>query len=177
MLARCFFELLKYACSTAERALGQLPSTSSAGHPATNGPESVPISPPAELDVMLPKVCEALVLVTQCIITITLEADELKNTQDQGLDGNNLKTFFNEARSSDRGLVESLIGMSLLVLHSHSRTCHGFLPNRTSSLTRPIPSTDKLWKACRTLDTNTAIYGRRLSISQKGSRPASWSFM
>jgi ataxin-10 len=60
---------------------------------------------------MLPKVCEALVLVAQCIVTIILGADEPKHTQDQGVKAEyNLKTFFNETRSSDRGLVESLIG-------------------------------------------------------------------
>jgi len=64
-------------------------------------------SPPlAELDISLPNVCEALVLVTQCIITVTLEvADEMKQ------DAENLRGLFNGAKSENgQGLVESLIG-------------------------------------------------------------------
>ncbi|KAF7356868.1 Ataxin-10-like protein [Mycena venus] len=62
--------------------------------------------PPSSLDVMLPKVSEALVLVTQCIVTITLESADMdahaavleQNSQD----------FFNEATFADHGIVESL---------------------------------------------------------------------
>lgn len=56
---------------------------------------------------MLPKVCEVLVLVTQCIITITLEAD---STDISGLSPASPKTYFNDARLDSRGVVESLIG-------------------------------------------------------------------
>jgi ataxin-10 len=119
MLAGCFFELSTYARLAVERALVLPPSTASVSDPSAGisaiesegAQESTQPSPPAELDVMLPKVCEALVLVTQCIVTITLGADESEHTQEQGITSEyNLKTFFNERRSSDRGLVESLIG-------------------------------------------------------------------
>lgn len=117
MLASCFLELSTYARLAVERALVVPPSTAS--NPSTgfsaieleNGQESSQPLPPADLDVMLPKVCEALVLVTQCIVTITLGADEPEHT-DQGVKSEyNLKSFFNETRSNDRGLVESLIGV------------------------------------------------------------------
>jgi ataxin-10 len=63
---------------------------------------------PAELDVLLPKVCEASVLITQCIVTIVLEEEEV----DYG-GGENLKAGFNKAFSEDgKGLIESLVGAS-----------------------------------------------------------------
>lgn len=121
MLASCFLELSTYARLAVERALVVPPSTAS--NPSTgfsaieleNGQESSQPLPPADLDVMLPKVCEALVLVTQCIVTITLGADEPEHT-DQGVKSEyNLKSFFNETRSNDRGLVESLIELLRLL--------------------------------------------------------------
>jgi ataxin-10 len=116
MLANCFFELSTYACLAVERALA-LPSTASDPSTAISvmdpegAQEAAQSSPPAELDVMLPKVCETLVLVTQCIVTVTLGADELEPTQERGTSEYDLKTFFNERRSFNRGLVECLIGM------------------------------------------------------------------
>ncbi|RDB23860.1 Ataxin-10 [Hypsizygus marmoreus] len=104
MLAQCFFDLSAYARKAVEKALGP-PDQRSA-------PTDAQPPPPAELDVMLPKVCEALVLVTQCIVTITLEADQAKDHQTQDLTSEqDLKAFFNEAHSSDGGLVESLIDL------------------------------------------------------------------
>jgi ataxin-10 len=60
----------------------------------------------AELDVMLPKVCEALVLVTQCIISIALRAHEVIGFPLQA----NFDQFVNEERSEDGiGSVENII--------------------------------------------------------------------
>ena len=75
-----------------------------------------PSLPPAELDAQLPKVCEALVLITQCIVTISLEAEEQQVLLQEGrstlTNFNNMKHFFNQERkSSDQGIVESLIGL------------------------------------------------------------------
>jgi ataxin-10 len=75
-----------------------------------------PALPPAELDAQLPKVCEALVLITQCIVTISLEAEEQQMLLQEGrstlTNFNNMKHFFNkERKSSDQGIVESLIGL------------------------------------------------------------------
>lgn len=122
MLANAFFVLSAYARKAVERAL-QPSSISSIDNSGATGPlsnniENTPKAaqppPPAELDVMLPKVCEALVLVTQCIVTITLEADQQQHKQDQEVDTPtsepSLKDFFNETRSSGLGLVECLIG-------------------------------------------------------------------
>lgn len=85
---------------------------------------STPIDrePPHELDLLLPKVCEALVLVTQCVITITLDEEEGDDDEEDDADasmwvdneGNELRTQFNEARSAaGEGLAESLLGLLL----------------------------------------------------------------
>lgn len=125
MLAKVFFALSGYAREAVERALrppllsgpDQFNSTTSALESSvegTNSPGSAQPPPPAELDVMLPKVCEALVLVTQCIVTIALEADEQRSSRDQNMpladSESDLKGFFIETRSSGCGVVESLIG-------------------------------------------------------------------
>jgi ataxin-10 len=74
-----------------------------------------PLPPPAELDVKLPKVCEALVLITQCIVTISLEAEEQRMLFKEGRSSltnfKNMKEYFNEKKSSDQGIVENLIDL------------------------------------------------------------------
>lgn len=63
---------------------------------------------PHELDLLLPKVCEALVLITQCITTITLEEED--DVDDDVDVDNELKAFFNGAQSEGgEGLIESLL--------------------------------------------------------------------
>lgn len=110
-LAKCFFSLSMYAQNAIRRSLGD----SEPNHPTSSNQTSSGqiASLPAELDVMLPKVCEALVLVAQCIATISLEAVEQKMCQDRGdlsvASVANMKEFFIEATSSGQGLVESLI--------------------------------------------------------------------
>lgn len=140
MLGNCFFDMSKYARKAIRRALGHnasSPSYDTPDFPVT--PDSVELkspqlSPeyPAELDVMLPKVCEALVLVTQCIITITLEAEAAfpgestgKSSADDSATSaasatdseRNLKVYFNEKRSENRGAVECLVGAILSLFH------------------------------------------------------------
>jgi ataxin-10 len=112
-LAKCFFSLSMYAQNAIRRSLGD----SEPNHPTSSNRISSgqAASLPAELDVMLPKVCEALVLVAQCTATISLEAAEQKMCQDRGdlsvASVANMKEFFIEATSSSgQGLVESLIG-------------------------------------------------------------------
>jgi ataxin-10 len=81
------------------------PSSSSGSHTQSGTP--------AELDVMLPKVCEALVLVTQCVTTIALEAEEHKGVQfaeGSVASISNMKDFFIDVRYSSQGLIENLIG-------------------------------------------------------------------
>lgn len=121
MLAKVFFALSGYAQGALERALRPPPisdpdrSDTPASEPAAPVENTGPVQPPppAELDVMLPKVCEALVLVTQCIVTIALESDEQNAPlagSEPGPKESDLKGFFIEVRASKRGIVESLIG-------------------------------------------------------------------
>ncbi|KAG6850778.1 hypothetical protein H0H93_008816 [Arthromyces matolae] len=108
MLASCFFELSAFARKAIERSIrSPFGSPSPASNDETLNDQFLP---PAELDVMLPKACEALVLVTQCIVTITLDS-EGENTDERCVDPSepNLKTFFLETRSDDGGIVEILI--------------------------------------------------------------------
>lgn len=119
-LAKRFFTLSNYAQGAMQRALGnpKLQSTAPAVNKASDSghafSSSVSQEPPSELDVMLPKVCEAMVLVTQCITTIALEAEEHQGKQfDEGTVGtiSNMKDFFIDVRYSSQGLIENLIGM------------------------------------------------------------------
>ncbi|KAF8075063.1 spinocerebellar ataxia type 10 protein domain-containing protein [Lyophyllum atratum] len=114
MLAKCFLDLSAYARRAVERSLRPPgPSAASpsivevqADDPST--PKPAQLDPPAELDVMLPKVCEALVLVTQ--------SDQAKVDQTQDIASEpDLKAFFNETRSSDGGVVEGLIDLLRLL--------------------------------------------------------------
>ncbi|KAJ2919512.1 hypothetical protein MD484_g885, partial [Candolleomyces efflorescens] len=117
-LAKRFFTLSNYAQTSMQKALGNgkaSPSSSKgiggSSSPAPNlGPHTT--EPPAELDVMLPKVCEALVLVTQCVTTIALEAEEHKGVQfaeGSVASISNMKDFFIDVRYSSQGLIENLI--------------------------------------------------------------------
>ncbi|KAJ7460628.1 spinocerebellar ataxia type 10 protein domain-containing protein [Mycena latifolia] len=110
MLAKAFFSLSAYAQNSIRNSLG--PSTAALKqHPPPAAPEASPdgtraaFEPPSSLDVMLPKVSEALVLVTQCIVTITLESSDAHAHPGPG---QNSQEFFNETRSADQGIVESL---------------------------------------------------------------------
>lgn len=113
MLSQTFFGLSSYAQEAIRRALG--PGASDGPSLSASGIVNIevisqPATPLHELDLLLPKVCEALVLVTQCIVTITL-ADEDEATVWVDSEGNELKTVFNEALSGrGEGLVESLLG-------------------------------------------------------------------
>lgn len=127
-LTKRFFTLSLYAQTAMERALGLKPKASSSStssappNPsqvggAGNGESSTASGqhgPPSELDVMLPKVCEAMVLVTQCVTTIALEAEEHQGKQRQAASAeeviSNMKDFFIDVRYSSQGLVENLIG-------------------------------------------------------------------
>lgn len=71
-----------------------------------------------ELDLMLPKACEALVLVAQCLVTILLQAEEA-GSQEEGSDSGvtsakveviKLRDIANQAIDVDgQGVVESLV--------------------------------------------------------------------
>ncbi|KAF6761575.1 spinocerebellar ataxia type 10 protein domain-containing protein [Ephemerocybe angulata] len=122
-LAKRFFTLSNYAQAAMQRAIGSSippsspPKTTQPGGAFSNGEASTSSGshePPAELDVMLPKVCEALVLATQCVTTVALEAEEhhaklLQFHAGGGEDIPNMKDFFIDVRYSSQGLVENLI--------------------------------------------------------------------
>lgn len=128
LLLNRFLTLSVYAQQAIRRSLGSAAdavvstATSLRGDqaPSKNTPDnsqrlSPAPSPPTELDVLLPKVCEALVLVTQCIVTITLEADGQEPPKDHATSSDdstsqNLKVFFSNTQSSNDRLPESLIG-------------------------------------------------------------------
>ena len=85
-LSQEFFTLSTYAQRAIVRALGpadarrQSPETpQSSDGPAGEGPRPDDASPPQELDLLLPKVCEALVLVTQCLTSLCLISEESAN--------------------------------------------------------------------------------------------------
>jgi ataxin-10 len=64
----------------------------------------------------LPKVCEALVLVTQCVVTLCLEAEEHRARVENGSstydEFTNMKDYFNRKKYQENGMVESLIGIA-----------------------------------------------------------------
>lgn len=114
MLSGTFFTLTTYAQQAIRQALGPRASDG----PSSPFPEAVnvevhleAVEPLQELDMLLPKVCEALVLVTQCIITITLEEEDTGGNMWADDTVGVLKVVFNDARSEGGdGLVESLLG-------------------------------------------------------------------
>lgn len=125
-LLKRFFLLSSYSQQSIARALGTQPLAteynapsepmgSSSSHSGSSSSCSTifPLPPPAELDARLPKVCEALVLITQCIITICLEAEAQEMRLQEGLSNVtnfvNMKSYFSQRKFSDQGIVESLI--------------------------------------------------------------------
>jgi ataxin-10 len=107
LLATTFFSLSAYAQGAINRSL----SSSSTGLTFTchnYAGSLISGTIPRELDIRLPKACEALVLLTQCMVTLSLAA-ESKSPESRS--GTNLKKFFNEQERGKQGVVESLVGM------------------------------------------------------------------
>lgn len=122
MLINTFFDLAGYAQNATRRALGSADGSQLASNDSEQaersepengvGVESTP-SPLKELDLLLPKVSEALVLVSQCLTTLAL-ASSTAQSQSSSHSGK-VKTTLAGARSAGgEGLVESLIGKSTL---------------------------------------------------------------
>lgn len=110
MLAHQFFILSAHAQHAMQRALDSGPASPRDAAGELPSP-STPGTPPMEIDMHLPKVCEALVLVTQCITTIALDAED--PSADPGIPS--FKHAFRETPGEGAGrlgLVESLIGTS-----------------------------------------------------------------
>ncbi|KAK7056232.1 hypothetical protein VNI00_002784 [Paramarasmius palmivorus] len=106
MLADCFSSLSAYAQSAIRRALR--PSPSEVESPTSSVMNISPVSPPAELDVMLPKVCETFVLVTQCIVSILLatHGTDLTSTEIP----TDVDVFYKDHYNGGAGFVENIIG-------------------------------------------------------------------
>ncbi|OJT09608.1 Ataxin-10 -like protein [Trametes pubescens] len=128
VLTDAFFALSTYAQDAIQRALGSGGHTSPPREAHSNPPSSTEeeqsdaAPPPLQnLDLLLPKVCEALVLVTQCLTTVALRAEEAAataarpgGTQPMHLSPKDLLVAAASERSGPR-LVESLIETLRLV--------------------------------------------------------------
>ncbi|RDX48254.1 hypothetical protein OH76DRAFT_1484158 [Lentinus brumalis] len=143
MLTETWMSLATYAQGALKRALGSqdtLPADASGAATASSEGESTPpsegstetmsmntphvsdqgnresgiaVSQLHEIDLLLPKVCEALVLVTQCLTTIALRAEEAGSTRPTsagGLASPSPRTFMVAASTSTgQGFVECLV--------------------------------------------------------------------
>ncbi len=135
---------------------------------------------PQELDVMLPKACEALVLVAQCIITISLEAEEQQARLDEGTSTyasfTNMKGYYAHKQHDGEGLVESLIGTHAcrVLLFITSDMASGGT-NRGAAPARHLPPAHPVRQACeRRRDAGVrarARGGRRLGVLVPETRP------
>ncbi|KAH7872988.1 spinocerebellar ataxia type 10 protein domain-containing protein [Lentinula edodes] len=116
MLSNLFFSLSTYAQTAMRRSL--LPSV-----PNAVQDHSIVVDvqgPPAQLDVLLPKVCEALVLTAQCIITITLAAHSHHHSSPTSSNSTastheSIHAFFNQIHLEGVGLVENLVELLRLL--------------------------------------------------------------
>jgi len=100
LLATAFFSLSAFAQSAIDKSLSSSPTGTI----------------PRELDTRLPAACEALVLLTQCMVTVSLAAENRASSKSsESLTRTNLKDYFNEQQSGKQGLVESLIELLRLM--------------------------------------------------------------
>jgi len=99
MLSGIFFRLSSYSQSAIMRALGS----------GDENPLDGANEPPRQLDLLLPKTCEALVLITQCIVKISLLSEERRTADPLAVD---LRAIFRDAVSTDdgQGTAKSIIG-------------------------------------------------------------------
>lgn len=142
LLISCFFRLSLYAQQSIRRAVGihvdedpdgqDVPSSAgtdssravAAASTAEQDTAEAPPAPLQEVDLLLPKVCEALVLALQCLISLTLQSEEtgktvpgvsdaldLSRAEDGTKTQQQLKETVGGSVSSDGiGFVEVLIG-------------------------------------------------------------------
>ena len=131
VLILVFISLAVHASSSIQRALGPgKPSSgdvTDAAHSdgdvekavgaSASGQATQSEAPLQELDLLLPKVCEALVLAAQCLTTITLRAEEAGATRpvslmrDTDAKDRSPRTIIAHATTPDgQGFVECLVG-------------------------------------------------------------------
>ena len=100
MLSEVFFRFSSYSQSAIGRAIGS----------GNSEPLDAANELPQELDLLLPKACEALVLVTQCIVKISLLSEEQRTIDPSAVD---LRAIFRDGISDNgQGTAESVIGKS-----------------------------------------------------------------
>ncbi|KAI0629173.1 spinocerebellar ataxia type 10 protein domain-containing protein [Trametes polyzona] len=125
VLTRAFFALSTHVQDAIQRAIGpgRVPPAQVEGGsypPPGSGHGSDSSEPPPlqNLDLLLPKVCEALVLVSQCLTTVALRAEEAAGQQpggsvspleEAGAQATPKELLVAATNESGQGLVESLI--------------------------------------------------------------------
>lgn len=98
MLSEIFLSLSSYSQSAITRAI----------NPTNSEPMNGSIEHLQELDLLLPKACEALVLTTQCIVKISLLSEDQRTVD--------LRAIFRDASSTDgQGTAESIIELLRLL--------------------------------------------------------------
>ncbi|KAL0580613.1 hypothetical protein V5O48_001438 [Marasmius crinis-equi] len=112
LLTACFTSLSSYTQTAVRRALRPTPSEVASPttplNPSNDG-ASLPFIPPAELDVMLPKVCEMLVLVTQCIVSIILASQRQPPGPDNPGVNDTVQVFYQEQSATGMGFAEHIV--------------------------------------------------------------------
>ena len=111
MLVGRFLQLCHYA----RKSIGHSLDTEStkpeeAFAPSETGQKALPLQ---SVDLLLPKVCEALVLVIQCLCTVLLAAETTSSAPilTNPAEPNDLKGLIAASKSSQgSGMIESLIG-------------------------------------------------------------------
>lgn len=103
MLSEIFLSLSSYSQSAITRAIS----------PTNPEPLDGSIEHLQELDLLLPKTCEALVLATQCIVKILLLSEDRRTVDPSAID---LRATFRDASSTDgQGTAESIIELLRLL--------------------------------------------------------------
>jgi len=111
MLTTCFFELSAFSSHSIKRAVG------TEGADSTAGSDVIRESP----DAILPKACEALVLVTQCIASIMLASESTDS--DEAPMSIPWQLFREAAWSDGRVLAEHAVGRYPVVGLRHRKVC------------------------------------------------------
>jgi len=173
-LAKRFFMFSDYAQRAIHRSLGMTPMSTIKKSEATMrdsvsfrsessselGTTRSKSSTLQQVNIMLPNICEALVLVTQCIVTVSLEAEEqqirLENGESTYANYTDVKRYFNRKKYQESGLVESLIGTY----------------NSTGILTDMLIVSFKIYSACSTSFYLALILANRSieTVHQRKSR-------
>ncbi|KAI0666754.1 spinocerebellar ataxia type 10 protein domain-containing protein [Trametes maxima] len=145
VLTNAFLELSSYTQQSIQRAIASDGSSPAEPQQAEANPNVPPtfgaslgdISPLQNLDLLLPKVCEALVLVTQCLTTVALRAEEAvaarqggESAQSQFVQASPKDVLVTAAASTGQGFVESLIETLRLVDAFVPRITYGRLVKR-----------------------------------------------